>query len=315
MSDKLDEGLFVIDIIGGETITCCGKKCLRKIIEEHLRRNSQLIYFYFTFKTTDLTNKPFRSFIMSYALVHTNEDGEFRVPSIPHALCWTFWLNIMTISNSTYKTLRQCSLRNRNVLPAGHGHMASTSKNARPHIIERIIRFSQDVANGDGQQLPVRMRRSYGSYNVSTIGTDTIIALPPQYSKWSLFFSILLRRQITIHSVIGKRLSTSHKSLCLMCVYRDVPMEFMTNDLYFLKHYVLCLRKSLWKKQMICQSILMRKSLLELSKEFQLVLHYEVAICVSNQRLFSLTVFDICAFRFSPMKRWANGFPKEWVRC
>lgn len=186
-----DEEMFVDGILKRkkEKQRCCGRTCLLKLKESAVRTHAQLLTFYFSLNPPDLRNRVFRTFVMTCYMQQMNEHGnhcEYRVPAIKHKLCRETWLMLMNISKGTYDNWRSLTVPRRDVLPPDHGLASYASNAAKPAARAAVRQYVEDIAAGDGHPLPVRMRRSDGKHTDSMDGTETIVVLPPRYTKRSL---------------------------------------------------------------------------------------------------------------------------------
>lgn len=235
-----DEDDFVDKIMDKKKnrVMCCGKSCILHMTEANVRAHAMLLSFYSTIDPPDLRNRVYRSFVMSCYMICVDQNGkhsQYRVPAIGRSLCRDTWLMFMNISKSTYTAWRSLTISTRNVLPVNHGLIANSSNSGKPAAKAAVRRFIKDVAESDGHPLPVCARASDRAKFEYDEEIESIVFLPPKYSKrglheeynaiqtdtsmrvaWSTFENIVDQDLPFI------RISLRTRGLCDICfVFRD----------------------------------------------------------------------------------------------
>jgi len=238
---SFDEDKFVDSILDKKLkrTMCCGHSCLLKIEEESIRAHAMLLSFYFSLDPPDVRNRVYRSFVMSCYMLHVNKDGkhcQYRIPAVGHPLCRTTWLVFMNLSKSTY--LRWCLFASptRNVLPLAHALSFNSSNAAKPAARMAVRTFLRDIAESDGHPLPICHRSSDYKRLESSDNMESIVFLPPKYSKKSLheeYNSIQIDSTLCITRFMFcniletefpfLRISSRQRGICDRCfVFRDL---------------------------------------------------------------------------------------------
>ena len=217
---------------------CCGKTCLLKLKEANVRIHASLLSFYSTIQPPDLRNRLFRVFVMTCYLQTVNEKGNcagYRLPAFSLSCCLHTWLQLLDISRATFFRWKSIATSNRDVVPRDHGLVASASNQSKPESRALFREFVIDIAKRYGHPLPIMLRRNDKSLVESEQEADSIIILPPRFTKRYIHKEFLSLQQddsskfcfATCLDVFQKdlafiRVSLRSRGLCDVCmVYRD----------------------------------------------------------------------------------------------
>ena len=142
---------------------------------------------------------------------------------------------LMNLSKSTCSDWRRLTIKQRDVLPDDCGITGYSSNAAKLVARNAVIKYIQNVADVDGHPLPILIRRSDKKSINEIDESESLVVLPPQYTKRSLHKDYLnfqidksMHLSLTIFMDVLERdlphirVSLRAKGLCDLCfVFRE----------------------------------------------------------------------------------------------